>query len=163
MDIKSLVNAAIERAVAEVIAEQFAEQRTVGTATVAARDHATAERVSAVVRDAQRTEKRGRTPNPTRGYFAVDATMGKRGGTKLPDMRGNNLTVLQDVIRHPGSTNRQITERTGLKRKAVESSLTMLRWLGADGEPAMQRNPKTGQYERIARRKPLIESRPLSE
>jgi hypothetical protein len=157
MDIKSLVNAAIERAVAEVIAEQFAEHRTVGTATVAARDHATAERVSA----AQRTEKRGRTPNPTRGYFAVDATMGKRGGTKLPDMRGNNLTVLQDVIRHPGSTNRQITERTGLKRKAVESSLTMLRWLGADGAPAMQRNPQTGQYERIARRKPLIESRPL--
>jgi hypothetical protein len=160
MDIKSLVNAAIERAVAEVIAEQFAESRMVGNTVVAGRNRETVEDVSTVVRNAQAV-KRGRTPNPTRGYFAVDATMGKRGGTKLPDMRGNNLTVLQDVIRHPGSTNRQITERTGLKRKAVESSLTMLRWLGADGEPAMQRNPKTGQYERIARRKPLIESRPL--
>lgn len=129
--IREMLQAEIRAAMGET--EETTQARTTATRTVS-------EPQAEAEPERKRRTRRTRRAAPTVGYHA---RLTKKD--KLPDAltASNVRTVLADVIRHPGSTNRDITERTGLVKKAVESALYALRTTDKNGKLLGPGNHKT--------------------
>jgi hypothetical protein len=160
MDIRTLIAQAVERLVAEALAGE-------PTGAAVARMERSLEVLdnaqSSVQQRAPRRQS-GRLANPAVGYHATDKRTANGAAKKLAH---NFAVVLADVANHPGTTNRQTTERLvksgALKaesaRKAVESALYWLRTHDADGNETRTRT--ADGWKNIRGAKPLVESRAL--
>jgi hypothetical protein len=130
---KELVRSLIADELASTIREVIREMGGNGPAVLPANRNQAAE--PEALREPQQRRSRARRPAPAVGYHAgagVDGRTVKRIAADLPD---NPATVLQDVVKHPGSTNREIAQRMVVEhdwsvesaKKAVESALYQLR------------------------------------
>lgn len=146
--------------IGEMLAEQLSELLSGDAATTipavrAERDTTDVEPTREPASEPTR-RRRTRRPAPAVGYHVnVDKRTAKRAINET--LAHNPGVVLEYVMAHPGSTNRQITAGLGEAvggKKAVESALDQLRTTDADGNRLERGSTKQ-------KRNALVISKPL--